>query len=126
MAYADYRDLITMTEHLLESLAVELYGSSHVLIPQFDMDQKTITKGDKAGSQAKEVKTLEFNFKGPYQKFDVCETLDIDPLFFKRSPEEMTKELAHRVRNIKEIRVNPETLNEKQLIDKLIEHHIES
>jgi lysyl-tRNA synthetase class II len=38
MAYADYRDLITMTEDLLGKLAIELFGSTKVLIPQFDMD----------------------------------------------------------------------------------------
>jgi lysyl-tRNA synthetase, class II len=33
MAYADYRDLITLTEDLLKKLCIELYGSDHVLIP---------------------------------------------------------------------------------------------
>ena len=79
MAYADYRDLITMTEDLLSKLAIELYGSAHVLIPQFDMDQKVITKGDRAGEAVKEVKTLELNFKGPYKQYDVCDELGIDP-----------------------------------------------
>ncbi len=46
MAYADYREVMEMTEDMLEKLAVHLYGSSKVLIPQFDMDQKTITKGE--------------------------------------------------------------------------------
>jgi lysyl-tRNA synthetase class 2 len=46
MAYADYRDLITMTEDLLGKLAIELFGSTKVLIPQFDMDQKILTRGD--------------------------------------------------------------------------------
>ena len=38
MAYADYRDLITMTEDLLKQLFLKIYGSEHVLIPQFDID----------------------------------------------------------------------------------------
>ena len=46
MAYADYRDLITMTEDLLGKLAIELFGSTKVLITQFDMDQKILTRGD--------------------------------------------------------------------------------
>lgn len=33
MAYADYRDLIVLTEHLLKDLCTTLYGSEHVLIP---------------------------------------------------------------------------------------------
>ena len=46
MAYADYRDLITMTEDLLGKLAIELFGCTKVLIPQFDMDQKILTRTD--------------------------------------------------------------------------------
>lgn len=37
MAYADYRDLILMTEDMLKSLCKEIYGSDHVLVPQFDI-----------------------------------------------------------------------------------------
>jgi lysyl-tRNA synthetase class 2 len=33
MAYADYRELITLTEDLLSKLALELFGSTKVLIP---------------------------------------------------------------------------------------------
>lgn len=44
MAYADYRDLIHMTEDLLKQLCAELYGSEHVLLPVFDIDQKVNTK----------------------------------------------------------------------------------
>jgi lysyl-tRNA synthetase class 2 len=33
MAYADYRDLVTMTEDLLGKLSMELFGSTKVLIP---------------------------------------------------------------------------------------------
>lgn len=32
-AYADYRDLITMTEDLMKKMCIDLYGSEHVLIP---------------------------------------------------------------------------------------------
>ena len=41
MAYADYRDLILLTEDLLKALCREMYdGSEHVLVPQFDIDHK--------------------------------------------------------------------------------------
>jgi lysyl-tRNA synthetase, class II len=50
MAYADYRDLMLMTEDFLGKLAMELYGSTKVLIPQFDMDAKVITRGEGAGN----------------------------------------------------------------------------
>ena len=33
MAYADYRDLVPMTEDILGKLSLELFGSDHVLIP---------------------------------------------------------------------------------------------
>jgi len=52
MAFADYRDLVLLTEHLLKSLCVELYGSEHVLIPQFDIEHKVLTKSDGSSEQA--------------------------------------------------------------------------
>ncbi|CDW91661.1 lysyl-trna synthetase [Stylonychia lemnae] len=126
MAYADYRDLITLTEDLLSKLSKELYGTDHVLIPQFDMDQKLITKGDKAGEQVKETKVLEINFKGPYKQFDVCSELGLDPALLGKSAQELRKFLLPKVYGIGERNLNPDSLNEKQLIDKLIEYHIES
>ena len=84
MAYADYRELITMTEDLLSKLAIELYGSSKVLIPQFDMDQKTFTRGDNQGETSKGVIAKEYDFGGPYKQFKVCEELGIDPEIFGR------------------------------------------
>jgi lysyl-tRNA synthetase class 2 len=67
MAYADYRDLISMTEDILSKLAIELYGSKKVLIPQFDMDQKILTRGEKTGETKKECLIKEYDFGGPYQ-----------------------------------------------------------
>lgn len=49
MAYADYRDLMTMTEDLLSKLAIELFGSTKVLIPQFDIDAEVFTRGENSG-----------------------------------------------------------------------------
>jgi len=40
MAYADYVDLIGLTEQLFKDLAFELYGSHKVIIPQFDVTSK--------------------------------------------------------------------------------------
>jgi lysyl-tRNA synthetase class II len=48
-AYADYRDLIGMTEDMLEKMSVEIFGASHVIIPQLDFNQVTITKGKEKG-----------------------------------------------------------------------------
>ena len=38
MSYADYQDLITLTEDLFKGLAKELYQSEKVIIPQFDVN----------------------------------------------------------------------------------------
>jgi lysyl-tRNA synthetase class 2 len=48
MAYADYRDLITMTEDFLSKLAIEIYGSEKVLIPQFDINSKMNSSGEES------------------------------------------------------------------------------
>jgi lysyl-tRNA synthetase class II len=83
MAYADYRDLIKMTEEFLSALAIELYGSDKVLIPQFDMEAKSVTRGGEGEiGGSKEVKSVMFNFGGEYDKYDVCEELKIDPELF--------------------------------------------
>jgi len=62
-----------MTEDLLKALCIELYGSDHVLIPQFDIDHKVITKGD--AEAPKEQKMLELDFRGTFKKFDVMSEL---------------------------------------------------
>lgn len=71
---------------------------------------------------------MEFNFGGPYKQYDVCEELGIDPeIFGKQNGLRMIKDmLIPQVKAIGEKGVQPEKLNEKQLIDKMIEHKIES
>ena len=69
MAYADYRDLITMTEHMLKSLCMELFGSERLLIPQFDIHHEK--------TQQQEI--LELDFRGEFTKYDVMTQLEIDP-----------------------------------------------
>ena len=54
MAYADYQDLMTLTEELLRDLLVEIHGSQKVSVPLFDIEAKTLTRGDTDG--AKEIK----------------------------------------------------------------------
>lgn len=53
MAYADYQDLLALTEDLFKGLARELYGSEKVIVPQFDVSQKTS-------------KVLELDFSRPF------------------------------------------------------------
>ena len=62
MAYADYRDLITMTEDLLSKLAIEIYGSEKVLIPQFDINAKMSATGENSSEESS--KALMFDFSG--------------------------------------------------------------
>ena len=38
MAYADYMDMMTLTEELFKSLSKELFKSEKVIIPQFDIN----------------------------------------------------------------------------------------
>jgi lysyl-tRNA synthetase class 2 len=41
MAYADYTDLLTLTEDLFKSLAIELFnGNKKVIIPQWSINEK--------------------------------------------------------------------------------------
>jgi len=44
MAFADYRDLIPMTENILKDLCTNIYGSEYVMVPQFDIDFSVNTK----------------------------------------------------------------------------------
>lgn len=70
MAYADYRDLMTLTEELFLSLSKELFnGESKVAIPQFDIQ----AKNDKAS-----LKMIEFDFAKPFQRLDVLTELKLD------------------------------------------------
>ena len=54
MANADYQDLMPLTEELLRSLLVEIHGSPKVTVPLFDIEAKTVTRGEAVDT--KEVK----------------------------------------------------------------------
>lgn len=61
----------------------------------------------------------------------MCEELGIDPtLFDTKHYQELRTILLEKIQDIshgfKEKPIDANTLNEKQLVDKLIEHHIES
>ena len=127
MAFADYRDLVAMTEDLLEKLALELFGATRVLVPQFDIDQRRVTKGAEAGRAADDARALEFDFKGPYPQFDVCEALGVDPDLFGRDAATVKAALLAQTRLISDLQrpIDFAALNNKQLVDKLIELRIE-
>ena len=40
MAYADYRDLIPLTEDLMRHICRGLYDAEHAIIPEFSLDGK--------------------------------------------------------------------------------------
>ena len=65
MAFADYRDLIQMTQDLLKSLAIHVHGSELVQVPIFDIEAKEITKGP--NKKVKEEKMLTIDFSGDFQ-----------------------------------------------------------
>jgi lysyl-tRNA synthetase class 2 len=90
MAYADYRDLITLTEDLLKKLCVELYGSDHVLIPQFDI------RRDQNDDKAEE-KFVELDFREPFKKYDVMTEIGVDPLLLENLPE-LDRQLISKIR----------------------------
>ncbi len=92
------------------------------------MDQKIITRGENQGQTAKEAKVVEYDFGGPYKQYDVCEELGIDPSIFGETNglQKLRELLIPQVKAMGEKNIQPERLNEKQLIDKLIEHKIES
>lgn len=56
MAYADYSDLLDLTEQMLRELAAEMFdGHTKVLIPQLDIQKKK-----------SEVDVLEIDFGKPF------------------------------------------------------------
>ena len=46
MAYADYKDLIPMTEELFRKLSEHLYGDTKIEVEQFDIDSLVKTRSD--------------------------------------------------------------------------------
>lgn len=46
--------MMPLTEELLRGLLVEIHGSQKVTVPLFDIEAKTLTRGDSDG--AKEIK----------------------------------------------------------------------
>ena len=76
MAYADYRDLITLSEDLLKKLCIHMTGSEKATIPLFDIDAKVKTKGKATNI---ELPTTELDFSGEFQKFDVMSEIGVDP-----------------------------------------------
>lgn len=113
MAYADYQDLITLTEELFKGLARELFdGQEKIIIPNFDINHKT---GEKI------TKVLELDFTKPFQRLDVMTELGLDPDDLGR----MHILRPKLIQMLKPYLSQAENLNDKQLIDKLIENKIE-
>ena len=77
LAYADYQDLISLTEDMLRSLALHIHNTQKVKVPIFDIEAKTITKGPNKSET--ESRRLEIDFEGNFIKYDVMEELGLDP-----------------------------------------------
>lgn len=113
MAYADYMDMVTLTEELFKTLSKELFqGSEKVIIPQFDINQR-------AGDAPQKV--LELDFSKPFQRLDVMEELGLDPKDLGNMETLRPKLREMLSKHIAQV----DQLNDKQLIDKLIEKRIE-
>lgn len=92
------------------------------------MDAKVITRGESTGQIEHEAKDLIFDFGGKYAQYDVCTEIGLDAtLFGKENGLKKIREiLVPQVQALGEKNLQAENLNEKQLIDKLIEAKIES
>ena len=79
MAHADYLDLMDMTEDVLRKLLVTVHGAEKVEVPIFDIDAKTVTRGEAFMDSVKEEYRM-LDFAGRFERYDVMETLGLDPL----------------------------------------------
>lgn len=98
---------------MLSKLAIELYGSPKVLIPQFDMDLKTFTRGNNQGQTSKALNTIEYDFSGPYKQFDVCSELKLDPdMLAPQFQQDLMTLLTKKFADVNKL-IDPMSLNEK-------------
>lgn len=61
MAYADYRDLLELTQDILRGLLREVHGSERVELPLFDINAKTVTR-EGAGVEPSVPQTMTLDF----------------------------------------------------------------
>ena len=67
MAYADYKDLIEMTEDLLRNLSIELFGSEVATVPKFDIEYFKQTREGEPTKAERETDFMELDFSGKFQ-----------------------------------------------------------
>jgi lysyl-tRNA synthetase class II len=113
-AYSDYKDMMDMTERMLRHISIELFGSTKIAIPKQEIkstkDQTTV-----------ETSVLELDFEKTFQSFDVM--TEIQDYFGEKI------DLGHQDLRLKLegllhhafLKKFKEGMNEKQLMDKLIE-----
>lgn len=65
-----------------------------------------ITRGDSSGQHNTELKTLEIDFRGPFQKFDVMQDIGVDPMLLGKT-EELRKILIEKVGQIPDRSLRP-------------------
>lgn len=107
MAYADYTDLIKMTEELLSGMVKSLFGTYKI---QYHPEGK-----------AKKDKVVEINFEPPFQKLSMMESLEkeLGVTFPKDLESEETRKFFDKLCEDKKIPC-PAPRSTARLIDKLV------
>lgn len=111
MAYADFQDLIKMTEELLSGLVFSLFGSYKI---QFHPEGK-----DKE-------KVLEIDFKPPFQRLSMIESLEkeLKVTFPKELESEETRLMLEKICAEKNV-ICPPPRTTARLLDKLVGEFLE-
>lgn len=117
-AYTDYQGVMQTTEGLLKHVVKEIYGTTKVSIAKQEI------KSSKDDSSV-ENSLLEIDFDKPYQQFDVMTEIQD---YFGENIDLKDKALIYKLENMLHSgfpKKYQEGMNEKQLLDKLIEGVIE-
>jgi len=117
-AYSDMNGMMDLTERLLRHIVIELFGTSKIVIPKKQIKSAKDVEGI-------ENNILELDFDKPFMKYDVMQ--EVNDHFGE------TIDLGHRDLRLKLEGLlhsafpqkYKENMNEKQLMDKLIEGVIE-
>lgn len=118
-AYSDYNKMMDKTERLIKRISTEMFGSLKIAVPKKEI--KSIKEESHVDHDI-----LEIDFSQPFQKFDVMTELEN---YFGEKINLADSELRIKLEGMLAEgfpKKYAEGMNEKQLLDKLIEGAIES